>query len=246
MKIPNGKLHLLMDNKDRNNEGVKIPERITALQSLDSRLDEVTREMAADTRRSERTSSGALRNGNMLEDLVSPGDERESDCESGSYKSDSSSSGDSDVDAFQDYLGDEGQGCNAGTPEDLSAADANYDESGVPEDKRGDIPWLSELCQEVYEGVTAKVIDGGDIKLTRERFESPWRPFKSLAETAMMTLCRAHMPSRRFLRGLWKVLKLRHKRQDGTLKRFNTDDLPESPDHFVSDTRRGLPLMKAY
>ena len=197
--------------KDRDNEGVKIPERITILQSLDSRLDEVAREMAADTRRSERTSSGALRNGNMLEDLVRQGDERDDDCESGSYKNDSSSSRDSDVDDFQDYLGDEGQNCNAGTPEDLSAADANYDESGVPEDERRDIPWLSELCQEVYEGVGAKVIDGGDIKLTRERFESPWRPFKSLTETAMMTLYRAHMPSRRFLRSLWKALELKHK-----------------------------------
>ena len=156
-----------MDNEDQKNEGVNIPERNTVLQSLDSRLDEVARGMAVDTRRSERTSSGALLNGNMLEDLVSPADERESDCESGSHKNDSSSSGHSDVDDFQGYLGDECQGCNAGTPEDLSVADANYDESGVPEDERRDIPWLSELCREVYEGVGAKVIDGGDIKLTR-------------------------------------------------------------------------------
>ena len=107
-----------MDNEDRNNEGVNIPERISLLQSLDSRLDEVAREMATDTRRSERTSSGALLNSNMLEDFFSPGDERDSDCESGSHKSDSSSSGDSDVvDDFQGYLGDECQGCNAGTPE---------------------------------------------------------------------------------------------------------------------------------
>ena len=92
----------------------------------------------------------------------------------------------------------------------------------------------------------AKVIDGGDIKLTRERFESPWRPFKSLTETAMMALCRAHMPSHRFLWSLWKVLKLKHKRQDGTFERFNPDDLPESPDHYVTDAWRGLPLIKAY
>ena len=53
------------------------------------------------------------------------------------------------------------------------------------------------------------------------------------------------MLSRRFLRSLWKVLKLKHKRQDGTFERFNPDDLPESPDDFVSDARRGLPPMKA-
>ena len=142
--------------------------------------------MATDTQRSESISSDALVN----------------DSESGSHKSDSSSSGDSDVVESHDYLGDEGPGCNAGTPEGLSTDDADYDESGVPEDEIRGVPWLSELCREVYEGVAAKGIDGGDIKLTKARFESPWRPLRNLTETAMMTLCGAHMLSRHFLRSL--------------------------------------------
>ena len=111
----------------------------TLLHSLDDsyRLNEVAREMlATDTQRSESVSSDALLN----------------DSESGSHKGDSSSSGDSDVVESHDYLGDEGPGCNAGTPEDLSTDDADYDESGVPEDERRAVPWLSELCREVYEG----------------------------------------------------------------------------------------------
>ena len=121
-------------------------------------------------------------------------------------------SGDSDVDESQDYLGDECPGCTAETPDDLSADDADYDESGVPEDESRGVPWLPELCREVYEGVRANVLDGGDTKLLLERFESPWRPVKCLAETTMTTLCRAHMLSRRFLRSLWKVLKLQPRR----------------------------------
>jgi len=127
--------------------------------------------------------------------------------------------------------------------------DTGFEEHNtVGDDLSSDIPFLHLLHHPIVRELHATIIEGEVPRVTREQMNSQWCPFKNYSTMLLATWAMSfpsHV-SRRLLKGLLAVLKTVVVDDDGKEHHFNAAELPNSPDHFISDARRALPLLPVY